>query len=184
MNLQTLKEECIIRKIPIINNESIKYIAKLINDFKFSSVLEIGSGLGYSSYFILENTKVKNVISLEKDVDKYNFIKTNLSKIPINFINVDAFIYEPNSTFDFIFIDGPKNKQEILFKKYSYFLNKKGIIIIDNIWMNRLKQKNQTTRIKKLINKNEIFKKFLSSQKDWNISFLDLGDGLAICSKK
>lgn len=166
MNLKQLKEECIKKKISIIHDESIIYISELINDHKFSSILEIGSGLGYSSYFMLKKTKANNITSLEKNVENYNYIKQNLSELAINFINADAFIYEPNTTFDLIFIDGPKNKQEILFEKYSFFLNEKGIIIIDNILMNNLKQKIQTNRIKGLINKNEIFKEFLISQKN------------------
>lgn len=184
MNLTKLKEECLIKKIPIIHDDSIRYISQLINNHKFSSILEIGSGLGYSSYFILKETNAKSIISLEKNVENFKYIKQNLSVLPIDFINVDAFIYEPNSKFDLIFIDGPKNKQEKLFEKYSLFLNKKGIIIIDNISMNNLKKKIETNRIKNLINKNEIFKEFLISQKHWNISFLEIGDGLAICSKK
>ncbi|MEG0879275.1 MAG: hypothetical protein RR803_01200 [Malacoplasma sp.] len=184
MNLKDLKIDCINKRIPIIHDDSIIYIAKLIRDYKLSNMLEIGSGLGYSAYFIRTNTKIKDIVSIEKNIDNFNFIIDNLKNLSIDFINDDAFIYEPKNKFDLIFIDGPKNKQEILFEKYSHFLNNKGIIIIDNILMNNLKLKTPSKRILGLINKNEHFKKFLLSQKEWNISFLNIGDGLAICTKK
>lgn len=184
MNLEILKKICIDNKIPILRDDSINKICEIININCFSNMLEIGSGFGYSSLYFFLNSKIKNIISLEKNIDNFFYLSLiSQTYKNITFINVDAFEYNTENKFDLILIDGPKSKQNLLFEKYEKFLKENGIIIIDNIFMNNLRKLN-TIRANKLIGKVDDFKNYLKSLNDWNIDFLDIGDGLAICKRK
>ena len=81
-------------------------------------------------------------------------------------------------------IDGPKAKQEILFEKFSPYINKNGYIFVDNI--NIFSEiKNLTKRQKKLKQKVEKFKYFLEklNPKKFNVKFFGIEDGFSIVQK-
>ena len=78
-------------------------------------------------------------------------------------------------------MDGPKSKQKELFEKYSEFLNEDGYIIIDNIFLKFIKQ---TKNSKLLLKKSEDFKLYLNELTQWEVSIIDIEDGIAICKRK
>ncbi|MGL5246450.1 MAG: O-methyltransferase [Mycoplasmoidaceae bacterium] len=181
MDLKKIREISIENNIPILRNESAEYIAKILIENKINSILEIGSGMGYSSMFFLDKKPNIEITSIEKNIDRYIFCFNSIKKENIIFLNECAFSYLPNKKYDCIFLDGPKSKQKDLFEKYSKFLNKDGFIIIDNIF---LKFINKTKKNKSLIKKAEAFKLYLNELNGWEISIIDIDDGIAICKRK
>lgn len=184
MTLESLKKECIKNHVPLIDDESIKFICNLIDQNKILSLLEIGSGLGYSSLYMSIHSLIENIDSLEKNEDRFLFIKNNIVSHKINYFLIDAFEFYPSKKYDLIFLDGPKAKQSILFEKYSKYLNDKGFIIVDNIKMLKLQFKKETKRIQKLLEKNRQFIEYLKNLEKWEVKFIDIGDGLALCRRK
>lgn len=181
MDLKKVKEISIENKIPILRDNSAEYIANFLIEKKIKSILEIGSGMGYSSMFFLNKKPDIKILSIEKDIERYNFCFKNIKKENLIFINECAFLYSTNEKYDCIFLDGPKSKQKELFEKYSYFLKKDGYIIIDNIFLRFI---NQSKNGKSLLNKAKNFVLYLNSLDGWEVSIIDIDDGIAICKRK
>jgi predicted O-methyltransferase YrrM len=159
--LQELKKICIERKIPIVRDRTANLIKKIIIDKSFSSILEIGTALGYSSLFFSNIKTVKTVTSIEKNPENYEFAKSFLkSNKKIKLLNKNAFEYKTNKKFDLIFIDGPKSNQEELVVTYLNFLKDKGVMIIDNFLLKKITSKKELNKNqRKLFNKIKKFQK-------------------------
>lgn len=183
MEFNKLKELCMKDNIPIIRNELESFFKEFILEKKIDSILEIGTAYGYSAYVFYKINSNLKITTIEKDLNKYNVAKSFLPN-SINLVCDDAFEYTPKDNYDFIFIDGPKSKQQILVDKYSNFLSDDGYIIIDNIFLKDLKLKPSTPNREKIIQKNELFVKWLNEECKLNVKILNIGDGIAILWKK
>ncbi len=120
--LKKLKEESTCKKIPIISDD-VGYFLKITAYLKNPlNVLEIGCGIGYSTYFILSGCFLSNKNNY-KNIDKGNALNINNN---------------------FVYIGIDLNKERIIQAKsfinnvfYSQIQNKKNKIIF--IWGNALK---------------------------------------------
>ncbi len=186
MNLETIKRKSLENSIPIVRDRTITCLIDLIKKNKFESILEIGTAYGYSAKCFSDIDCVKKVITLEKQYSNFLVAKNNLKDDKkITCLNVDAFDFTTKDNYDLIFFDGGKSHQEILFEKFSNFLNKNGIIFIDNIYLKKFRNKTNLSKNQiKLLNKLDYFHKWLLSLPDWNIKIFDIDDGYAICKRK
>lgn len=170
-----------------IDIESANFICKLINDNNLKTMLEIGTGIGFSSSFFSSNSNIQKIITIEKKLGNFLFAKYYVKNYKVDYVWLDCMNFSTNDLFDIIFIDGPKSKYQQIFEKFSLNLNKKGIVVIDNIFLNRLKQKilvKTSNKYQKLINKVNSFIKWLKNNSEWNFKVINVGDGLALCERK
>ena len=89
--------------------------------------------------------------------------------------------------FDLIIIDAAKAQNKNFFEKFKNNLSDKGLIIIDNLSFHGLVGKSseiKSKNLKALVRKIENFITFLKENKEFNIEFIEVGDGIAICQKK
>lgn len=187
--LSKIKKDCILDNIPIIRDKTLQFILNFVSSHNIKTILEIGTAYGYSSFAFKIFSNIEKIISLEKN--KFNYEKANyyleyMNISDVKFINIDAFEYFPNEKFDLIFMDGPKGNQIKLFEKYVSFLNPNGYIIIDNLYLNKirliddnLKTKNQKSIIFKLDN----FINYLKNIENYNFSIIEIDDGIGVVSK-
>lgn len=164
--------------------DSCKFICELINKHNFENLLEIGTGFGFSSLYFALNSKIKKITTIEKNVDVFNFAKKQNKTNKIIYLNEDAFVYNTKEKFDCIFIDGPKSNQVNLFENVEKFLNIKGMIIIDNIFLNRVRNKVKTKSTIRLLERNEQFKNYLKNLNNYYVEFINIGDGIAILKRR
>lgn len=178
-------------KVPIMLPDGIDYLCNLIKEKNIKNILEIGAAIGYSAIrMALVNDDIK-ITTIEKDVERYNIAVENIKKFSldnqINIILDDALNTNIDGKFDLIFIDASKGNNINFFKKYSPNLTKDGIIVTDNLLFHGLvndesliKTKNQRGIVRKI----KDFINFLDTNKDFNTTYLTVGDGLAISSRK
>lgn len=183
-DLFTIKTKSLNDNIPIVRDATGDVIVRLINDNAYRSILELGTAYGYSACLFSLNKNIERIVSVEKNNVRYqiafNFLKDNKK---INLINDDLFTYEPHSTFDLIFVDGPKSHQREIVNKYLQYLNDGGKMVIDNIFLKKFTNQTPLTHNQqKLINKVNDFRKWLNECK-LNVKILDIDDGVAIISK-
>ena len=111
------------KNVPIMMDDGIKFLINYIKETKRYNILEIGTAIGYSSILMaLQDENIK-VTTIEKDEVRYKEALKNIKNLGldgrINPIFNDALNVTLNDTYDLIFIDAAKSKNEELFIKFS-----------------------------------------------------------------
>ena len=76
--LLKLKKICLKDKIPIMRPKTLETLSKLAMN---KTILEIGTGYGYSSLFLFERAKPKAITTIEKNINSFKKAKFFLKKI-------------------------------------------------------------------------------------------------------
>ena len=191
-NLKIIKEKALNEHIPIIMDDTLEYIYELYNDKKISSILEIGTAVGYSAICFTKFLSDDGIIdTIERDKQRIEEAKLNIKKAEvekqINIISGDAVEILPtiNKKYDMVFIDAAKGKYPIFLEHALRLLKNDGIILADNILykgyvMSDYNKHKQRTAVRNL---REYLKE---TTEDPNLitEILEIGDGLAISKRR
>ena len=191
-NLKIIKEKALNEHIPIIMDDTLEYIYELYNDKKISSILEIGTAVGYSAICFTNFLSDDGIIdTIERDKQRIEEAKLNIKKAEvekqINIISGDAVEILPtiNKKYDMVFIDAAKGKYPIFLEHALRLLKNDGIILADNILykgyvMSDYNKHKQRTAVRNL---REYIKE---TTEDPNLitEILEIGDGLAISKRR
>lgn len=199
MNIKPLpfKKDALEGNVPIIQDEALKLILFLVKTKKVTKVLELGTAVGYSAISIASSTGafVDSVEINEKMYEqaKQNVINTGLED-KIKLFNADALEMDINllsGKYGLIFIDAAKAQYQKFFEKYTPLLEKDGIVIIDNLLFHGFVPEFVETHdvsgsrnLRGLARKIDRFNRWLISNEDYDTTFLDIGDGMALSIKK
>ena len=180
------------KNVPIMMDDGIKFLTNYIKETKRYNILEIGTAIGYSSILMaLQDENIK-VTTIEKDEVRYKEALKNIKNLGldgrINLIFNDALNVTLNDTYDLIFIDAAKSKNEEFFIKFSNNLKDNGVIITDNINFQGLTNKDlseiKSRDLRGLVRKIKNYKEFLINNKAYKTTFYDVGDGISISKKR
>lgn len=180
------------KNVPIMMDDGIKFLTNYIKETKRYNILEIGTAIGYSSILMaLQDENIK-VTTIEKDEVRYKEALKNIKNLGldgrINPIFNDALNVTLNDTYDLIFIDAAKSKNEEFFIKFSNNLKDNGVIITDNIYFHGLTNKDlseiKSRDLRGLVRKIKNYKEFLINNKAYKTTFYDVGDGISISKKR
>ena len=189
MTLQELKQSAIDRHIPIIMDDTLEVIQRILKQNNAKKLLEIGSAVGYSA--ICFSKYVDKIDTIELDEERANEAKFNIKELgfedKINLIQGDAVEVLPtlNQKYDIIFIDASKSKYPKFLEYALHLLNKNGTIIADNVLYkgyvlsdyNKHKQRTAVRHLRE-------FLQMCKENEDLNLELLEVGDGLAIITHK
>lgn len=185
---QDLKNLAIINKIPVILDDGLLFIKELILKEKIKHILEIGTAISYSAHHFASLGCI--VDTIERDPLMIEYASEYINKLgyekQINLIIGDAELIElkRENKYDLIFIDAAKAKNKLFFEKYEKYLNKKGLIVSDNINFHNLDINKVNRRTKRLLQKIEEFKTFLINNEKYNTTFYNVGDGISVSRLK
>ncbi|MBO5530157.1 MAG: O-methyltransferase [Bacilli bacterium] len=177
--------------VPIMNKRGINFLCRLIDKNDVKNILEIGSAIGYSALKMASVRDDIKIVTIERDQERYlkaikNIKKMNKEK-QINIILGDALETEITGSYDLIFIDAAKGQNIKFFNKYSKLLNKKGLIVTDNMLFHGLveeKERIKNKNLRQLVNKIKKYIEFLKENTEYNTKFYKTGDGIAVTTKK
>lgn len=180
------------KNVPIMMDDGIKFLTNYIKETKRYNILEIGTAIGYSSILMALQDKNIKVTTIEKDEVRYKEALKNIKNLGldgrINPIFNDALNVTLNDTYDLIFIDAAKSKNEEFFIKFSNNLKDNGVIITDNINFHGLTNKDlseiKSRDLRGLVRKIKNYKEFLINNKAYKTTFYDVGDGISISKKR
>lgn len=190
--LKIIKEKALENHIPIIMDDTLEYIYKLYNGQKISSILEIGTAVGYSAICFTEILNNNGFIdTIERDEERAEEAKINIVKAEvqdkINIIVGDAVDILPNinKKYDMIFIDAAKGKYPFFLNEALRMLNKNGVILADNILYkgyvmsdyNKHKQRTAVRHLREYI-------KETTENPELDTKILEVGDGLAVTKRR
>ena len=191
-NLMKIKQKALEEHIPIIMDDTLEVIGKVLKENKPKRILEIGTAVGYSaicfSEFLADGGKIDTI---ERDKErikeaKKNIKDMNLEKV-IHIFEGDAVGILPtlNEKYDMVFIDAAKGKYPFFLKEALRMLSKNGIIFADNILykgyvMSDYNKHKQRTAVRNL---REYIKE-VTENENLETEILEVGDGLAISKMK
>lgn len=177
--------------VPIMQEDGLRFMSKQIEEHNVLSILEVGTAIGYSAIRMAMIDSNIQIVSIERDEERYmqacqNVEKSGLST-QIKLLYADALEVELEGTYDMIFIDAAKAQYIKFFENYSPLLKEGGIIVSDNLQfhgmvedMNLIKNRNT----KQLVGKIKRYIAYLKEHPQYDTTFYDCGDGVAITKKK
>lgn len=192
VELEEIKQKALNDHIPIIMDDTLEVIAKILTEKKPKRILEIGAAVGYSAMCFSKYLAEDGLIdTIERDEERIEEAKQNFKKVEVeNKINLyegDAVEILPtlNENYDVVFIDAAKGKYPFFLKEALRMLNKDGIILADNILykgyvMSDYNKHKQRTAVRNL---REYIKE-ITENPSLETEILEVGDGLAISKMK
>ena len=190
--LMKIKEKALEEHIPIIMDDTLEVIAKILTEVKPKNILEIGAAVGYSAMCFSEYLQDGGRIdTIERDEERIAQAKENFVKVgvedKIKLYEGDAVDILPtlNGNYDVVFIDAAKGKYPFFLEQALRMLNDKGVIIADNVLYkgyvmsdyNKHKQRTAVRNLREYIAR-------VNEDANLDTEILEVGDGLAISYKK
>ena len=186
-----IKQKALEEHIPIIMDDTLEVIAKILMEKKPEKILEIGTAVGYSAICFSEYLKENGRIdTIERDAQREAEARENIKKVgvedKIKLYEGDAAEILPtlNEKYDVVFIDAAKGKYPFFLEQALRMLKDDGIILADNILYkgyvmsdyNKHKQRTAVTHLRQYI-------KETTENPELETQILEVGDGLAISKK-
>ena len=190
--IKQIKEKALNEHIPIIMDDTLEVVGKVLQELKPNKILEIGTAVGYSAIcFSKYLSKDGRIDTIERDEERIAEAKINIKDLnleeKINIIIGDAVEILPtlNEKYDAIFIDAAKGKYPFFLKEAIRMLSDNGIIIADNILYkgytlsdyNKHKQRTAVRGLREYL-------KELEENEELKTELLEVGDGLTITRRK
>lgn len=186
--LKKIKEYALERHIPIIMDDTLEVIDKILKESKPNKILEIGTAVGYSAMCFSKYLAENGIIdTIEREHERVEEAKENIKRVgvedKIHILEGDAVEILPtlNEKYDVVFIDAAKGKYPFFLEQAKRMLNKNGIIFADNILykgyvMSDYNKHKQRTAVRNL---REYIKE-VTEDENCKTEILEVGDGLAI----
>ena len=190
--LNKIKEKALENHIPIIMDDTLEVIAKILTEKKPKRILEIGTAVGYSAMCFSKYLAEDGLIdTIERDEERIEEAKQNFKKVEVeNKINLyegDAVEILPtlNEKYDVVFIDAAKGKYPFFLKEALRMLNQDGIIFADNILYKGYVMSDYNKHKKRTAVRNlREYIKETTENPNLETEILEVGDGLAISKMK
>lgn len=188
VELEKIKKKALEDKVPIIMDDTLEVVAKILTEIKPNKILEIGTAVGYSSIcfseYLQENGKIDTI---ERDTERVKEARENIKKAEvedkINIYEGDAVEILPtlNDEYDVVFIDAAKGKYPFFLNQALRMIRQGGVIIADNVLykgyvMSDYNKHKQRTAVRNL---REYIAEITNNDK-LETKILEVGDGLAI----
>lgn len=194
--LKDIKQKALDEHIPIIMDDTLEEVKKILLEEKPKRILELGTATGYSAIcfanILMENCRGKlclpaQIDTIELDEQRANEAKENIKSLglekTINVIFGNAVEILPtlNEKYDIFFIDAAKGKYPIFLKEALRLSHKGSIILADNILykgyvMSDYNKHKQRTAVRNL---REYIKQ-VTENENLETEILEIGDGLAV----
>lgn len=188
--IETIEQEALEARIPIIRKETQSFLKALLLIKKPVHVLEVGAAVGFSailmSEYLPENGHITTIENYEKRVPvaRENFRRAGKEK-EIALIEGDALqvLQSLSGTYDFIFMDAAKGQYLNYLPEAVRLLAPGGILVSDNVLQDgdviesrfAVERRNRTihSRMREYLYE-------LKHREDLQTSILPLGDGVAV----
>lgn len=186
--LEKIKIRALENHVPIIVDDTLEVVDKLLTEIKPTRILEIGTAVGYSAMCFSEYLQPEGKIdTIERDIERVAEARINICKVgvedKINIYEGDAVEILPtlNEKYDVVFIDAAKGKYPFFLKEALRMIKPNGIILADNVLykgyvMSDYNKHKQRTAVRNL----REYVKEVTENPNIETEILEVGDGLAI----
>lgn len=191
--LQRIKQNALENHIPIIMDDTLEVVDKILTEIKPNKILEIGTAVGYSAICFSEYLQEGGRIdTIERDEERIKQAKENIKKVGINENKIKIYsgdaveiLPQLNEKYDIIFIDAAKGKYPFFLNQALRMIRAGGVILADNILYkgyvmsdyNKHKQRTAVRNLREYISE-------VTENENLETEILEVGDGLAISKVK
>lgn len=190
--IDEIKKKALDEKVPIIKDDGLLFILKLIKERNVKDILELGCAVGYSSIKMASLDDDIHIDTIEKNEDMYKQAIVNIknegldNRVNVHFMPIEEF--KTDKKYDLIFVDAAKAQYFKYTEQFLDNLKDDGVFVYDNMIFHGLvydveniKSRNTRSLVKKLIN----FLQIMRNDERFDIMFFeDVGDGILLASKK
>ncbi|GAA0327283.1 O-methyltransferase [Oceanobacillus oncorhynchi] len=184
-----------VNHVPIINRSSMHMINLILQMKQPEKILEVGTAIGYSALRMLEGASKANIVTIEKDTNRYQEAITNIKEQrrdnQIEVILGDAAevmqeLAEKKLQYDVIFIDAAKGQYQVYFDLADKMLTPGGVLITDNVLFRGMVCSDEEVpkKYKTLVRKLRSYNEMLMNHPDYHTSIIPMDDGVSISYKK
>lgn len=177
--------------VPIMDLTGMETLLSYVRLKKPKRILEVGTAIGYSAIRMALACQTAEIISIERDEERYNIAKENVesfhleNRITLLFGDANELQkqVENYAPYDFIFIDAAKGQYQNFFDHYSSMLSPDGIIVTDNVLFRGYVAEEsglESRRLRSLVKKIRSFNEYIMQHPDYQSSILPVGDGMMV----
>ena len=192
---EEIEKDALSRNIPVMQKEGIDFLIAKLNEVNATSLLEIGSAIGYSSMMMVSHVEGLKIDTIELNEERYNEACLNIKERElenrISIFHDDALTFDEEKLkyqpYDVLFIDAAKAQYQKFFEKYVPYVKHDGLIIVDNLDFHGMifdidHIKNRNT--KQLVKKIKRFKDWIFNHEDFDVEYYNVGDGICIIQRR
>jgi predicted O-methyltransferase YrrM len=180
--------------VPIMDAVSMEAMLNILQLRKPKKILEIGTAIGYSAIRMALSLPECEVITIERDEERFQLAKQNISKAGltdrIKVFEGDALEVvqevQHEGPYNALFIDAAKGQYKRFHDTYAELVQLGGIIISDNVLFRGLvaEKEVEEKRFRSMIKKLKQYNEFLMEHPDYNTTIYPIGDGIAVSIKE
>ena len=190
--LQELKNNAKQNHIPIIKDDGCDFLIDFCKKIKPKKILEIGTAVGYSGSQMLLCSQDSQLDTIEINEQNYQMALKTFQTLNLqqraNCILGDAkeVIQKLDGDYDLIFLDGPKGQYINYYETLKKLLKSGGCIFADNIYFHGLVLGEEFVKhkLRTIVVNLRKFIEIIKNDKQVEVQFFNISDGIAIIKKK
>ncbi|MEL7566394.1 MAG: O-methyltransferase [Dehalobacterium sp.] len=192
--MKKLACDCEENHVALISPETADLLTLLIDCGKYRRILEIGTGLGYSTILFAQAAAKQNgsVVTIERLPQRVERAREYFSLSGLKNIRSyagDAQDVLPNLTgfFDFVFMDAAMGQYIDFFQDIFPKLSPGGLLIADNVLFENLVCRDRYQIPRRRRTMQQRLKKFLDlvmEHPELSTRIFSIGDGMVVCQRR
>jgi len=176
-----------VKKIPVIDRITGRFLEVICVIKSPKNILEIGCGIGFSSYFLVKNLKDGSYTGIDLNKDRIkkaeSFMKSQFPGGKLQFLSGNALKIIPDlkDKFDLVFIDAAKYEYPLYIKAVESKLKSGAIVVADNIFYGyKVFKKEISKHDLNSVNGIKEYINYMTNSCSFSSYFYDIGDGVSI----
>ena len=175
--------------VPIIRDESAKFLYNFVKDNGYKNILEIGTAIGYSGSIIL-NAGAEHLTTIDINAEYLKIAKNTFAKLNIldrvDIYHDDAWVVINclklyGKKFDMIFLDGAKGQYIKYLDVLAELITSNGVIFADNVLLHGMVESEEKIPHRKrtmVMNLRKYLEKV--NEEPYSTELIRMEDGIAI----
>jgi len=185
--LDHISKNAAVKKIPVIDRITGRFLEVVCTIKSPKNILEIGCGIGFSSYFLVKNLEEGNYTGIDLNQDRIKkaekFTRSQFPEKKLQFLGGNALKIIPDlkDKFDLVFIDAAKYEYPLYIKAVENKLKSGAIVVADNIFYgDKIFKKEISKHDLKSVNGIKEYISYVTNSRGFSSYFYDIGDGISI----
>lgn len=178
-----------INNVPILRESEVHLFEELLSLYQPTSVLEIGTAIGYSTLLMARQMgEGGHITSIELDTVRHEMAKYYIGqsdyKDNVYLLNGDAneILVNLKGEYDLVFLDGPKGQYLKQLELIMPLLKEGAVVLADNVLFRGYVRgdKEPPRRFKTIRKRLQEYLNFVENKELFNTTIYPLGDGMSV----